>query len=288
MIQELRELYAYHRWANRLVPDSAAALSAEDLTRDLGSSFPSVLDTRAHILGAEWVWLSRWCGTSRPSRRSGRGGRRSSGSRRRWQARPPVHSNDPRRDPALHSRGLIQSERKKTTMISKTRSTRRHPALLLALTLAACGSTDREEARPHTAEATDSVTVVFTRDEKPAPVTRPVEQGKADLPTALSWLVRGPTEVERAAGIRSWFSEETAHVLRSATVDEHGHATVDFDDLRPYIGNAGTSTGSTLLLMELNGTVFQFPEIQSVEYRMEGSCDLFGEWIQYGCQRFWR
>jgi hypothetical protein len=39
-----------------------------------------------------------------------------------------------------------------------------------------------------------------------------------------------------------------------------------------------------MLLQELNGTVFQFPEIRSVEYRMEGSCDLFWEWLQYGCR----
>lgn len=159
--------------------------------------------------------------------------------------------------------------------------------LLLASALAACGDA-QEDASPREQAAVDSVTVVFTRDEEPAPVTRPVARGEADLRAALSWLVRGPTPAERASGIRSWFSEETAHVLRSATVDEHGHAVVDLDDLRPYIGNAGTSTGSTLLLLELNGTVFQFPEIQSVEYRMEGSCELFGEWIQYGCRIFRR
>lgn len=38
-----------------------------------------------------------------------------------------------------------------------------------------------------------------------------------------------------------------------------------------------------MMLQELEGTVFQFPEIQSVEFRIDGSCDLFWEWLQYAC-----
>jgi len=64
MIDELRELFAYNRWANHRILDAAAKLSAEALDKDLGSSFPSVRATLAHILSAEWVWLSRWKGTS--------------------------------------------------------------------------------------------------------------------------------------------------------------------------------------------------------------------------------
>jgi spore germination protein GerM len=104
------------------------------------------------------------------------------------------------------------------------------------------------------------------------------------LRAALEWLVRGPTTAEGAAGIRSWFSEKTAGSLREVEVDTTGRAVVDFHDLRPLIPNASSSFGSTMLLQELNGTVFQFPEIRSVEYRMEGSCDLFWEWLQYGCR----
>jgi hypothetical protein len=137
------------------------------------------------------------------------------------------------------------------------------------------------------ATAADSVTVVFTKDEAPAPVRRPIPVATPPTPplrVALEWLVRGPTAEERAAGVQSWFSVETASVLRSVAVDSAGHAVVDFSDLRPLIPNASTSFGSTMLLQELNGTVFQFPQIRSVEYRMEGSCDLFWNWLQYGCR----
>lgn len=64
MMDEIRELYAYNRWANRRILDAAAVLDAASFTRDLGSSFHSVQDTLVHILGAEWIWLSRWKGTS--------------------------------------------------------------------------------------------------------------------------------------------------------------------------------------------------------------------------------
>ena len=56
----LRLLYDYNSWANRRMLDACAALSAEQFTRDLRSSFASVRDTAAHIYGAEWLWLERF------------------------------------------------------------------------------------------------------------------------------------------------------------------------------------------------------------------------------------
>jgi uncharacterized damage-inducible protein DinB len=63
-LDELRRLFAYNRWAVLRVLDAAEALTPEEVHRDLESSFPSVLDTLVHGLGAEWVWLERWTGTS--------------------------------------------------------------------------------------------------------------------------------------------------------------------------------------------------------------------------------
>jgi uncharacterized damage-inducible protein DinB len=63
-VEEIQQLYAYDRWANRLVLDAVENLTDEQFTRDLGNSFPSVRDTLLHILAAEWVWLSRWQGVS--------------------------------------------------------------------------------------------------------------------------------------------------------------------------------------------------------------------------------
>lgn len=61
---EMRLLYEYNSWANHRLLDACAALSPERFTRDLRSSFPSVRDTLAHIMGAEWIWHERFHGRS--------------------------------------------------------------------------------------------------------------------------------------------------------------------------------------------------------------------------------
>jgi uncharacterized damage-inducible protein DinB len=62
--QELRTLVDYHYWARDRMLAAVEPLSAEQFLRDLGSSFPSVRDTLAHLHGAEWVWLLRCQGAS--------------------------------------------------------------------------------------------------------------------------------------------------------------------------------------------------------------------------------
>jgi hypothetical protein len=105
----------------------------------------------------------------------------------------------------------------------------------------------------------------------------------ARLRTELERLVGGLSTRADPDTIHSWFSAETADVLSSAAVDSIGHATVDFHDLRNVIPNASSSAGSALLLQELNSAVFRVAGIRSVEYRMNGSCDVFWEWLQYSC-----
>jgi len=60
----IRELYGYNRWANARIFEAVRPLTPEQFGRDLGSSYPSVRDTLAHIAWAEWLWLQRWKGTS--------------------------------------------------------------------------------------------------------------------------------------------------------------------------------------------------------------------------------
>lgn len=61
---ELRDLYAFNRWANDALLDAAAGLSQEQQKQNLRSSFPSVLATLAHIAQSDWIWLCRWHGES--------------------------------------------------------------------------------------------------------------------------------------------------------------------------------------------------------------------------------
>jgi uncharacterized damage-inducible protein DinB len=60
----LRILIDYNYWARDRALASAEALSPEQLTKPLGSSFSSVLDTLIHIRYAEWIWFNRWQGQS--------------------------------------------------------------------------------------------------------------------------------------------------------------------------------------------------------------------------------
>ena len=63
-IQDLRTLLDYHYWARDRLLDAIEPLTPEQLTRDLGSSFPSIRETVVHIYAAEVAWHSRWQGQS--------------------------------------------------------------------------------------------------------------------------------------------------------------------------------------------------------------------------------
>jgi uncharacterized damage-inducible protein DinB len=63
-LQDLRTMLDYHYWARDRLLDAIGALSPEQFTRDLGSSFKSVRDTVAHTYAAEWAWYQRWHGQS--------------------------------------------------------------------------------------------------------------------------------------------------------------------------------------------------------------------------------
>ena len=61
-----RELLLYMLWADRQTLMAVRSVKEEDLTRDAGISFKSLLGTMAHILGAQQVWLSRVLGNPLP------------------------------------------------------------------------------------------------------------------------------------------------------------------------------------------------------------------------------
>jgi uncharacterized damage-inducible protein DinB len=59
-----RELLLYMLWADRLVLAAVRGVRDEDLLRDAGVSFGSILGTLAHMLGSQRMWVSRFLGTS--------------------------------------------------------------------------------------------------------------------------------------------------------------------------------------------------------------------------------
>jgi uncharacterized damage-inducible protein DinB len=62
--QDLRTLLDYHYFARDRLLEALDALTPDQFTRDLGSSFKSIRDTVAHTYAAEWAWYMRWQGQS--------------------------------------------------------------------------------------------------------------------------------------------------------------------------------------------------------------------------------
>jgi uncharacterized damage-inducible protein DinB len=60
----IRDLYDYHRWANRRLFDVAVKLGEATCAREVGAHFsvPTLTRMFAHMYGADAVWLHRWTG----------------------------------------------------------------------------------------------------------------------------------------------------------------------------------------------------------------------------------
>lgn len=135
----------------------------------------------------------------------------------------------------------------------------------------------REDAEPYDKSA-------YVPSERPAGDDTSA-QGR--LRSALSELVGGPTPKERSGGLTSVFSESTAGLVNKVEVVD-GHAVVDFRDFTQQIPQVSTSTGGITFMFQLNLTVFQFDEIQQVDYLMEGDCSRFWQFLQAECQTITR
>jgi len=126
-----------------------------------------------------------------------------------------------------------------------------------------------------------SFSVFFHRGEELVEVRRSGPPTVGVLRQALDALVAGPLPSD-GPGLTSLFSSATADVIAGVSVGEDGLAVVD---LARTVDNASTSAGSAALLESLDATVFQFPTVERIEYRLSGSCEAFWTWLQMdGCQ----
>ncbi len=100
---------------------------------------------------------------------------------------------------------------------------------------------------------------------------------------ALRSMLAGPTEDERAVGFVSGFDEATAEALNSATLT-NGRLVVDFNDAI-IVNNMGTATGMVQFNAELHRNVFQHPEVESVEFHLNGDCEAWSALFESdGCR----
>ena len=63
MKQHFSMMAAYNRWANAQVYEAASALAEEELNRQTGAFFPTLMRTLNHILVADRIWLKRFTGS---------------------------------------------------------------------------------------------------------------------------------------------------------------------------------------------------------------------------------
>jgi hypothetical protein len=107
----------------------------------------------------------------------------------------------------------------------------------------------------------------------------PIEAAVAEV---FAEVLKGPTVAEREAGYSSFFSEESADALLSVTYQDATQGLViDFTEAA-LVDNASTSTGSQFYLGELLANAFQFEEVRSIEFQINGSCQAFWEFLQAG------
>lgn len=111
----------------------------------------------------------------------------------------------------------------------------------------------------------------------------PADQVGNPLRFALVQLMAGPTAQEQADGVSSFWSNHQL-LLRSVRIVNETRAVVDFDDAVSEIANIGTSTGGKMFGDELDATVFQFSNVQTIVYMLEDNCEAFTEIFQSsGC-----
>jgi uncharacterized damage-inducible protein DinB len=66
LLLQTRQHLLYTLWADRLVRDAVREVLPEDLTREAGVSFGSLLGTLVHMLGSQRLSLSRFTGQAPP------------------------------------------------------------------------------------------------------------------------------------------------------------------------------------------------------------------------------
>ncbi|WP_170769694.1 DinB family protein [Ruegeria lacuscaerulensis] len=62
----VQEMARYNRWQNSQLKEFFSALTTEELNRERGAFFGSILGTANHLLWGDWIWMSRFDGGEGP------------------------------------------------------------------------------------------------------------------------------------------------------------------------------------------------------------------------------
>jgi uncharacterized damage-inducible protein DinB len=66
-LDDLKRRYDYNYWANRKLFAVVSQLTPEQFARNVAGSYGSVRNTLVHMMSAEWGWIDRCGGPSRPA-----------------------------------------------------------------------------------------------------------------------------------------------------------------------------------------------------------------------------
>jgi hypothetical protein len=115
---------------------------------------------------------------------------------------------------------------------------------------------------------------------EPNPIgfARPLEPSVDPITSIFKHMLAGPTINERGRGSGSFFDESSQNALISAELTGY-HLVVDFNE-GVTVNNASTATGSQFFLAELLSNAFSADQVESVEFRISGSCEAFWAFLQ--------
>lgn len=116
------------------------------------------------------------------------------------------------------------------------------------------------------------------------PVSREVSKTLALGQASLEELFKGPTLEEKKLGYTSFFSDATGDILKKIKI-EGKIIYVDLKDIRSIIPNASSSCGSAQFLAEMTNTLKQFSSVEKAIFAINGSPQVFYEWLQLGCSK---
>lgn len=159
-----------------------------------------------------------------------------------------------------------------TSTSSTTPATSSPPTATTVQTSGSCVAPAAERPRTPELDTTVKVFLFCNGGVMPVdlhPVDRVVPNDGAPLRAAIGQLLVGVTPAEANAGLQSAFSAYTAGALRGVTV-RSGVATLDLTAGFESTNNFSTTNLSGVVLSQIEATVFQFPDITSLEFEIEG------------------
>lgn len=101
------------------------------------------------------------------------------------------------------------------------------------------------------------------------------------LTTYVLELLGNITPTNQNIGYESFFSD--SRVLNELTLSDSGNVNLDFND--KFVEQHGQLHGSTAarMLEQLNRTIFQFREVNTISVTLNGSCEAFAQLFEFSC-----